>query len=186
MLYQKHIIIAIVMLVIVGGLWFAGSSAPVSTETQQPTASSTSPSENEQENTLKPSATTTPAKTENKPVSKPAPTTPARIQLIGTTDFKFDIVQGETPCGTKIGTVEIVSSDPTKELYWGFTGSQPIWLSFSEVVGKTPTKVDLTFNCILSGAEDTIDWSFTVVEKTKDGKWVDGYSRRFSIKGDIR
>ena len=114
------------------------------------------------------------------------PAAPPRIELSGQKEFAYDISLGKTPCGDKIGTVQIVSSDPAKELYWGMTGAKPIWLSFSEVEGKTPAEIDMTFNCIMSGAEDTIDWKFVVVEKTKEGKWVDGYYRSFSLKGDIR
>lgn len=109
---------------------------------------------------------------------------PARIALT-TTQFPYDIVIGKTPCGDKIGSFDVVSSDPSKELFWGMTGAMPIWLTFSAVEGKTPATVNMSFNCIMSGAEEKIDWGFVVVEKTADGKYVDGYYRSFKIEGDI-
>ena len=109
---------------------------------------------------------------------------PAWITLTKT-QFPYTITVGKTPCGDIIGSFDVVSSDPSKELYWGVTGAMPIWLAFSAVEGKTPATVDMSFNCILSGAEETIDWGFVVVEKTKEGKYVDGYYRSFKIQGDI-
>lgn len=109
---------------------------------------------------------------------------PARIMLTKT-QFPYNIVIGKTPCGDTIGSFDVVSTDPAKELYWGMTGAMPIWLTFSAVEGKTPTTVVMSFNCIMSGAEEDIDWGFVVVEKTADGKYVDGYYRSFKIEGDI-
>ncbi|MBI5913122.1 hypothetical protein HY839_01630 [Candidatus Azambacteria bacterium] len=109
---------------------------------------------------------------------------PARITLTKT-QFPYDIVIGKTPCGDTIGSFDVVSTDPKKMLYWGMTGAMPLWLTFSAVEGKTPATVDMSFNCILSGAEEKIDWGFVVVEKTAEGKYVDGYYRSFKIEGDI-
>lgn len=110
---------------------------------------------------------------------------PARIMLTKT-QFPYTITIGKTPCGDKIGSFDVVSTDSSKELYWGMTGAMPIWLTFSAVEGKTPSTVDMSFNCIMSGAEEKIDWGFVVVEKTKEGKYVDGYYRSFKIEGDIK
>lgn len=110
---------------------------------------------------------------------------PARI-ILTQTQFPYTIIIGKTPCGDKIGSFGVASTDPSKELYWGMTGAMPIWLTFSAVEGKTPTTVDMSFNCIMSGAEEKIDWEFVVVEKTKEGKYVDGYYRSFKIEGDIK
>jgi len=178
MQYQKNIIIAVIALLLVGGVWMIGSSGP------KPVAF---PDPQDIPNDA-PATSTDDVPFAEEPV-EPAPSpepAPARIELFGQTEFLYDITVGESKCGELIGTVKIVSSDPSEELYWGFTGSKPIWLSFSEVEGKTPADVDMVFNCILSGAEDDIDWKFIVVEKTKDGKWVDGYYRAFTLKGDIK
>lgn len=109
---------------------------------------------------------------------------PARIMLTKT-QFPYTIVIGKTPCGDTIGSFDVVSTDPSKELYWGMTGAMPIWLTFSAVEGKTPATVNMSFNCIMSGAEEDIKWEFVVVEKTAEGKYVDGYYRSFKIEGDI-
>lgn len=183
MLYQKNILIAIAVLAVAGGVWFVSRSPvpPADVSVKEPIKSETSPAPEKKPAPAvfapKPAATSTPEKT---------PAVEPRIVLVGKTDFLYDIIVGKTPCGDTIGTVEVQSSDFSKELYWGMTGTKPIWLTFSEVEGKTPAKVDMTFNCIMSGAEDTIDWKFLVVEKTKEGKWVDGYYRSFSLKGDIK
>ncbi len=122
--------------------------------------------------------------TSSEPIIKEQPKKePARIMLTKT-QFSYTIT-GTTPCGDKIGSFDVVSSDPAKELYWGMTGAMPIWLIFSAVEGKTPATVDMSYNCIMSGAEETIDWGFVIVEKTKEGKYVDGYYRSFRIEGGI-
>lgn len=123
--------------------------------------------------------------TSSEPIVKEQPKMePARITLTKT-QFPYTITVGKTPCGDKIGSFDVVSTDPSKELYWGMTGAMPLWLTFSVVEGKTPATVDMSFNCIMSGAEEKIDWGFVVVEKTADGKYVDGYYRSFKIEGDI-
>ncbi|MBI3685243.1 hypothetical protein HY250_02455 [Candidatus Azambacteria bacterium] len=183
MLYQKNIFIAIAVLAVAGGVWLISRNPVPSADVpvKEPIQSEASATPGKKPAPVisapKPAATSTPEKTA---------AVPARIVLVGKTDFSYDIIVGKTPCGDKIGAVEVQSSDPSKELHWGMTGAKPIWLTFSEVEGKTPAKAEMTFNCIMSGAEDTIDWKFLVVEKTKEGKWVDGYYRSFSLKGDIK
>lgn len=171
------IVVAFATLVWGASVWFAPQEAPVpqgetnTSGTEEGVATST------QE--------IVPAATSSEPVviKEPQKKEPARIMLTKT-QFPYTIT-GITPCGDKIGSFDVVSTDPAKELYWGMTGAMPIWLSFSAVEGKTPATVDMSFNCILSGVEEKIDWGFVVVEKTKEGKYADGYYRNFKIEGDI-
>lgn len=177
--------IVIIAIIIVGAalvwgasFWFVPQEEPSSlyeenvSQTEEITATST------QE--VAPVATSSePVTTKEQPKKDPA-----RIELTKT-QFPYDIVIGKTPCGDTIGSFDVVSTDPAKELYWGMTGAMPIWLTFSAVEGKTPATVAMSFNCIMSGAEEDIDWGFVVVEKTADGKYVDGYYRSFKIEGDI-
>ncbi len=171
MLYRKNIIIAIAVSLIGIGFWFT-SRIPAAKL----------PLRAEDSAAREPTATSAPEKI---PVINNKPAPPARVILAGKTDFTYTITPS-TPCGDNIGELDVQSSDASKELYWGMTGAMPIWLTFSQVQGKTPAKVNMIFNCVLSGAEDTIDWKFTVVEMTKEGKYVDGYARIFSLKGDMR
>ena len=180
---KKNSIIIGIAIVLAGGAWVTSSF--VLTPAQTPVVSetaSTAPEELETEDDVV--ATTTQAvATSSVPVA-PAKKAPARV-MIDKTLFNYDIIAGKTSCGDPIGTVSVTSDDPSKELYWGMTGAMPIWLTFSEVEGKTPGKIDMTFNCVMSGAEEDINWEFIVVEKTKEGKFVDGYYRAFKIIGDI-
>lgn len=189
----KNIIIIAAVLVIAAGAWVASSwvVAPqqkgvIQNETTASSAAETMGKE---------AATTTDvtAKIKNGeatasssaavivPAPKPAPRIAVSPALIN-----YDIVIGKTPCNDKIGSFTVTSSDPSKELYWGMTGAKPIWLTFSNVEGKTPATVDMHYNCIMSGAEDTIDWTFTVVEMSKDGKYVDGYYRAVKLQGAMK
>lgn len=184
MLYRKNIIIAIAALLVVGGVWFASRvPAPTADNGVMPF---TEPRAQEAVAVPAQTATNTPEKVPLPVVDAKSAAIPPRVILAGNTDFLYDIVIGKTPCGDKIGTLEVQSSDPSRELYWGMTGTMPIWLTFSQTQGKTPAKVDMIFNCILSGAEEKIDWKFTIVEMTKEGKYVDGYARIFSLKGDMK
>ncbi|MCR4322654.1 MAG: hypothetical protein NUV61_01025 [Candidatus Azambacteria bacterium] len=178
---MKNIIIIAVVIVgaaLIWGasMWFVPQEAPfvqpaevVSTSTEEVVVIATS---------------TEPIAGELPVVSPLAPAEPARIMLTKT-QFPYTITIGKTPCGDVIGSLDVVSTDPAKELYWGMTGAMPIWLAFSAVEGKTPATIDMSFNCIMSGAEEDINWGFIVVEKTKEGKYVDGYYRSFKIEGDI-
>lgn len=179
MLYRKNIIIAIAALCAAGGIWFISRVSVENAVLYAPKEEMKSLPAPRAEEMLAPKFIATGA-------SPTSPVIPARVALAGTTDFVYDIILGKTPCGDKIGTLEVQSSDPSAQLYWGMTGAMPIWLTFSQVQGKTPARVDMSFNCILSGAEDAIDWKFTVVEMTKEGKYVDGYARVFTLKGDIK
>lgn len=185
---KKNIIIIGIAVVLMAGAWAVNSwvltpaYSPESTpgEIEEPVFS---PTEELPAEDSAPATTTqesTPSTTPVAPAKKPA-----RI-AIDKTLFNYDIVRGTTPCGDTIGTVHVTSDDPSKELYWGMTGSMPIWLTFSQVEGVTPGAIDMIFNCVLSGAEDDINWEFTLVEKTKEGKYVDGYYRAFKLIGDIK
>jgi len=179
---MKNYIIVIIVVTCAGLLWgasawFAPGKAPTSQQevsipqTEDVVATST------QE--------VMPTASSSEPIVKEQPKKePARIMLTKT-DFPYSIVIGKTSCGDAIGSFDVVSTDPAKELYWGMTGAMPLWLSFSAVEGKTPATVDMSYNCILSGVEEKIDWGFVVVEKTADGKYVDGYYRSFKIEGAI-
>lgn len=179
---KKNSIIIGVAVVLVCGAW-AVSSFVLAPQAIAPTETELSTlEESKQENVT--ATSTEPTVTSTKPVV-PAKKAPARV-MIDKTVFNYDIIPGTTPCGDKIGTVAVTSDDPSQELYWGMTGAMPIWLTFSNVEGKTPSTIDMTFNCVMSGAEEDINWEFVIVEKTKDGKWVDGYHRAFKILGDIK
>lgn len=180
---KKNLIIIGIAIILAAGAWVTSSFvlAPV----QTPVVETPSTSSEEPEAKGDAAATTTQAvATPTAPVV-PAKKAPARV-MIDKTLFNYNIVAGQTPCGDTIGTVNVMSDDPSKELYWGMTGAMPIWLTFSEVEGKTPAKINMTFNCVMSGAEEDINWEFVIVEKTKDGKYVDGYYRAFKIVGDIK
>lgn len=172
------IVVAFAMLVWGASVWFA------------PQETSVPQGETDASQTEKVAATSTqevvPVATSTEPVviQEQQKKEPARIMLTQT-QFPYTISVGKTPCGDTIGSFDVVSTDPAKELYWGMTGAMPIWLAFSAVEGKTPATVEMSFNCIMSGAEEKIDWGFVVVEKTKEGKYVDGYYRNFKIEGDI-
>lgn len=178
---MKNIIIVIIVIVCAALLWgvnfwFAPEKTPLS---QQEAESS----QREEVATINTEEVVPPA-TSSETIIKQPKKEPARITLTKT-QFPYTITVGTTPCGDKIGSFDVVSTDPSKELYWGMTGAMPIWLTFSAVEGKTPATVDMSFNCIMSGAEEKIDWGFVIVEKTADGKYVDGYYRSFKIEGDI-
>lgn len=172
------IVIASAMLLWGARTWFAPENAPTSQQEADILQTEETAATNTQESF--------PVATASEPVviKEQPKKEPARITLTKT-QFPYTITIGKTPCGDTIGSFDVVSSDPSKELYWGMTGAMPIWLAFSAVEGKTPATVEMSFNCILSGAEDKIDWGFVVVEKTKEGKYVDGYYRSFKIEGDI-
>lgn len=186
---MKNIIIAVIVIVFVGFAWFASTRfiphqvTPVYTGAVMPIVHNNSTATGTQE--ITPAATSSAPIVKKKPTGEVKPKEPARIALTKTL-FPYTITIGKTPCGDKIGSFDVVSTDPSKELYWGMTGAMPIWLTFSSVEGKTPTTVDMSFNCIMSGAEEKINWGFVVVEKTKEGKYVDGYYRNFKIEGDIK
>lgn len=184
MIYQKNIIVAIVALLLLLGVWMFSAPKSQPASPLEPVISAPKGSVATSTQALPPASSPQSSLVSPAPPSQTAPA--PRIELSGQADFHYDIIAGTTPCGDKIGTVHVVSSDPSKELYWGFTGSKPIWLSFSQVEGKTPTGIEMSYNCILSGAEEDIDWKFTLVEKTKEGKWVDGYVRYITLKGDIK
>lgn len=186
---RKNIIIITAAVVVAAGAWatssflFAPTAPEVFEKNEEVPAS-----ESELSETAATSTDETAGAAATMPVTAAIPQpqkAPARIMLDRTL-FNYDIVRGATPCGDRIGTVAVTSDDPSKELYWGMTGAMPIWLGFSAVEGKTPATIDMTFNCIMSGAEENIDWEFVVVEKTEDGKYVDGYHRSFKIVGDIK
>jgi len=175
MVYKKNILIASVALIIALGIWYFGSAthnqtpAPIS---QQNTSSSTPITTSD----------TTATSTEAKSASEPTP----MLVLNGNTEFTYNLSLGKTPCGDHIGTVKIESSDPNKQLSWGLSGNQPLWLTFSAVEGQTPVNINLTYNCILSGTtEGTIDWQFPVVEMTKSGAYIGGDTKYFTIKGTV-
>lgn len=186
---KKNIIIIGIVLLLAAGAWAASSFLLNSRSPVEPETVSTEEQVQTEEESIV--ATSTEAVAENTATAtstKPStyvPKAPARL-AIDKTLFNYDIVAGQTPCGDKIGSVNVASDDPSQELYWGMTGAMPIWLTFSQVEGKTPATIDMTFNCVMSGAEEDINWEFTIVEKTKDGKWVDGYYRSFKIVGDIK
>ncbi len=180
---MKNIIIVSIVIGCAALLW--GVSFWFAPEKILPAQQEADISQTEKEATATSTQEVAPVATSSEPVVKEQPKKePARITLTKT-QFPYTITVGKTPCGDIIGSFDVVSSDPSKELYWGMTGAMPIWLTFSAVEGKTPATVDMSFNCILSGVEDTIDWGFVIVEKTKEGKYVDGYHRSFKIQGDI-
>ena len=183
MTIMKNIIIISIVIGCAVLLW--GVSFWFAPESTLPSQQETDISQVEEEIIATNTQEVAPVATSSAPVVKEQPKKePARIMLTKT-QFPYTITVGKTPCGDPIGSFDVVSSDSSKELYWGMTGAMPLWLTFSSVEGKTPTTVDMSFNCILSGAEETIDWGFVVVEKTAEGKYVDGYHRSFKIQGDI-
>src|SRR3989344_312545 len=185
---MKKIIIVAIVIVCVALIWGASVwFAPQETLPSQPEADIAKTREVIATSTqeIMPSATSSESMADKKPATDTsAQKEPARITLTKT-QFPYTITIGKTPCGDTIGSFDVISTDPAKELYWGMTGAMPLWLTFSAVDGKTPATVDMSFNCILSGVEEKIDWGFVVVEKTKEGKYVDGYYRNFKIEGDI-
>jgi len=189
MKYQKNIIILAAAILLAFGIWAlnSGNDSEYASDNQQAiviTATGTEDiivSDLEVEDKELPTPT---SEVEPDP-EKEVVEQPARIQLTESS-FEYDILVGETVCGDTIGFFDVISSNPSKELYWGFTGAKPIWLTFTDVEGKTPTTVEMTFNCLLSPGEGPFDWKFTAVEKTEDGKWIDGYARIFRLKGEIK
>ncbi|MEK7494190.1 MAG: hypothetical protein AAB630_03490, partial [Patescibacteria group bacterium] len=154
------IVVAFAMLVWGASVWFSPQETPVpqgEVDTPPEKVAATSTQE-----VASVATSTEPVVIKERPKKEPA-----RIMLTKT-QFPYTISVGKTPCGDTIGSFDVVSTDPSKELYWGMTGAMPIWLAFSTVEGKTPATVDMSFNCIMSGAEETIDWGFVVVEKTKE------------------
>ncbi len=128
-----------------------------------------------------PNATTTPPSPEKKqPEQLPE-------VLVSKTDFQYDIHVGTTPCNDIIGSFEVISTDPSQALDWTLAGTKPIWLTFSAVEGKTPATVDMTYNCILSGLEEDINWDFAVVETAlnKEKENAGTYARTITLKGNI-
>lgn len=181
MLYKRNILIASAAVIIALGIWVFGSMPRRQASLPSPTPAITP----QQENAAPPAigtSTTDTATTTSTPAKLPA--TP-KITIVGDANVAYNITVGKTPCGDHIGTVKIESSDPGRQLYWGLTGDKPLWLTFSEIEGHTPSQIDMTYNCILSGMENSIDWKFPVVEMTKDGKYVDGDATFFYLKGTI-
>lgn len=84
--------------------------------------------------------------------------------------FHYDIVVGKSQCGEKIGTFTIASTIPGEKLYWELQGMKPLWMNLSSTWGETPAHVDMTYNCILSGASDgAYQAALDVMQTNKDG-----------------
>jgi len=189
MKYQKNIIILVAAILVALAIWVLNSGTDIEViSDNQPTISATATGTED--------SIVSDLEVDNKEPPTRAPEIelepgeevieqPARIQLTENS-FDYDIFVGVTPCGEVIGTFDVISSDPSKELYWGFTGAKPIWMTFSIVEGKTPSTVEMVFNCILPPGEGAFDWKFTAVEKTEDGEWVDGYARIFQLQGEVK
>lgn len=101
--------------------------------------------------------------------------------------FHYDVVAGKTPCGDKIGTFTIESTVSGEKLYWELDGMKPMWMNLSSVWGETPARVDMTYNCILSGASDGVyQAAFDVMQTDKDGgKKLHKYIYAVLIDGNI-
>ncbi len=176
----KNIIVIIAALVLAAGIWFlnarmenpAPKAGDVNTVNAPP-----SPTE-ESLNEKSPATTTAPAIPKNGSLSLPS----TRL-LVEPLAFHRDINVGAMACGEKIGTFKITNPDSSKVLWWQITGSKPIWLNLSSTWGKTPDSVDMTYNCILSGAGNgPYDTSFDIVQTTEAGKMLSGYL--FTVKVD--
>lgn len=84
--------------------------------------------------------------------------------------FHYDIAVGKTPCGDTIGTFDVTSANPDEKLYWELQGMKPLWLNLSPTWGETPAHVDMTYNCILSGASNgPYQAALDVMQTNKDG-----------------
>ena len=101
--------------------------------------------------------------------------------------FHYDVVAGKTLCGDKIGTFTIESTVPGEKLYWELDGMKPMWMNLSSTWGETPAHVDMTYNCILSGASDGVyQAAFDVMRTDKDGgKKLHKYIYAVLIDGKI-
>lgn len=101
--------------------------------------------------------------------------------------FHYDIVVGKNKCGEKIGTVYITSVIPSEKLYWELQGMKPLWMNVSSAWGETPAQIDMTYNCILSGASNgEYKVAFDVMQTNKDGsKPLHKYLFAIFLNGNI-
>ena len=76
---------------------------------------------------------------------------------------------------------------PGEKLYWELDGMKPMWMNLSSTWGETPAHVDMTYNCILSGASDGVyQAAFDVMRPDKDGgKKLHKYIYAVLIDGKI-
>ena len=174
----KNIIISLAALLVIAGI-FLFRSGPE--QEKQPGANDVKISE---KNATSTSLTATSADAATKQEGKLSlPTT--RLSVVPLA-FHHDIAVDKAACGEKIGTFRVTNPDSSTVLWWQITGSKPIWLGLSSTWGKTPENVDMTYNCILSGAGNgPYDASFDIVQTTEDGKMLSGYLFTVKVDGAI-
>lgn len=173
----KNIIISVCAVTLIGLIFFFQSGSNKNTGNQSLT-----------EHSADAGSTQSTTASTSTPAEQPKPGKPVASGLnIFPGIFHYDIVEGKTACGDKIGTFNIESTMPGEKLYWELDGMKPLWMNLSSTWGETPARVDMTYNCILSGASnDPYKAAYDVMQTNKDGsKKLHKYIYAVLIDGKI-